>query len=144
MRESRDGVLENPGHGNHWIKLRLEGRQANRSGIGARIRVRCRGPEGERVIHRTCNTGGSFGANPLRLEIGLGKATEVTAIEIDWPGSRTRQTVKVPRVDAAYAIREGEAGVQAIELRRFGFARTPAAAEHSHRLLPLPPRPRSP
>jgi hypothetical protein len=53
--------------------------------------------------------------------------------------------VKVPRVDAAYAIREGEAGVQAIELQRFRFARTPAATDHSHLLLPLPPPPpRSP
>ncbi|MFM7556129.1 MAG: CRTAC1 family protein [Verrucomicrobiota bacterium] len=137
-------LLENPGHGNHWIKLRLEGRQANRSGIGARIRVRCRGPEGERVIHRTCNTGGSFGANPLRLEIGLGKATEVSAIEIDWPGSRTRQTVKIPKVDTAYLVREGELVAQAMELRRFGFARTPAAMDHSHLLLrPPPPSPKS-
>jgi len=132
-------LLENPGHGNHWIQLRLEGRQANRSGIGTRIRVRCRGPEGERVIHRTGNTGGSFGANPLRLEIGLGKATEVSAIEIDWPGSRTRQTVEIPKVDTAYLVREGEPAAQAMELRRFGFARTPATMDHSHLLLRPPP-----
>jgi hypothetical protein len=81
----------------------------------------------------------------LRLEIGLGKATEVTAIEIDWPGSRTRQTVKIPKVDTAYLVREGELVAQAVELRRFGFARTPAAMDHSHLLLPLPsPPPRSP
>ena len=130
-----NALLENPGHGNHWIKLKLEGRSANRSGIGARLRIVCATPGGERVLHRTCNTGGSFGGNPLRLEIGLGKAEAVTAVEIQWPGSRTRQTVRIPRIDAAYRIREGEAEVQPIGLQRFRFPQGPAEV-HLH---PHPP-----
>ena len=52
----------------------LEGRRANRSAIGARVRVRVRMREGEasRDIHRVVSTGSSFGASSLQLEIGLG------------------------------------------------------------------------
>ncbi|HVR29985.1 MAG TPA: FG-GAP-like repeat-containing protein, partial [Thermoanaerobaculia bacterium] len=34
-----DALFANPGFGNHWIELVLEGRRTNRSAIGARIRV---------------------------------------------------------------------------------------------------------
>src|SRR4029078_9965945 len=32
-------LYANPGHENHWLKLKLEGVTSNRSAIGARIRV---------------------------------------------------------------------------------------------------------
>ena len=37
-------LFENPGHGNHWLTLRLVGTRSNRAAIGARVRVRCPGP----------------------------------------------------------------------------------------------------
>lgn len=129
-------LLENPGHGNHWLKLKLEGRKSNRAGIGARLRIVCATPEGERTLHRTCNTGGSFGGNPLRLEIGLGNATAVKRLEIDWPGSRTRQTNAVPRMDAAYTAIEGDPELRPIELKRFEFSRTPADVHHHLKVAP--------
>ena len=30
-------LFRNPGHGNHWLKLKLEGRRSNRAAMGARI-----------------------------------------------------------------------------------------------------------
>ena len=76
-----DGLFENPGFGNHWIKVRLEGRRSNRSAIGARIRV----VAGDRLIYRHVNSGGSFGGNPFMQTIGLGKADRVDRIEVFWP-----------------------------------------------------------
>ena len=35
----RNALFQNPGHGHHWITLRLEGQRANRFGVGARIAV---------------------------------------------------------------------------------------------------------
>src|SRR3989442_5067194 len=35
-------LFQNPGHDNHWITLRLEVRRANRSAIGARVKVHVR------------------------------------------------------------------------------------------------------
>ena len=36
---ARNALFLNPGHGNHWITLKLEGVTSNRAAIGARIRV---------------------------------------------------------------------------------------------------------
>ena len=63
-------LFANPGHGNHWLKLKLEGVQSNRAAIGTRIKVVTQTAAGEREIHRTVGSGGSFGGSPLRQEIG--------------------------------------------------------------------------
>jgi hypothetical protein len=121
----------NPGHGNHWIKLQLVGVKANRSAIGARLKLTVATAAGERTIHRTVNTGGSFGGNPLRQEIGLGDATQVRSVEIRWPGSGTIQTVTGLAADACYRIREGTQAPEPVPLRRFEF-QLPSASGHLH------------
>ena len=125
-------LYENPGFGNHWLKLRLQGVRANRSGIGARIRVDIEEGGKPRSIHRTMNTGGSFGANPLRLEIGLGKATRISGVEILWPGSGTRQTVRGLEPDRFYVIREGDEKPRVVELKAFKLAGADPHAHHHH------------
>ena len=47
--------------------------RANRCAIGARVRVDVEEQGRVRSLHRTVGSGGSCGANPLRLEVGLGK-----------------------------------------------------------------------
>ena len=69
-----DALYENPGMGNNWMAVQLVGRQSNRSAIGARIRVQIEENGVTRSVYRHVNSGGSFGANPLRQTIGLGKA----------------------------------------------------------------------
>ena len=80
-------LFMNPGHGNHYITLRLEGRRSNRAAIGARVRVRVTPPAGSRDIYTTCGTGGSFGGNSLLQEIGLGDARAIESIEVRWPAA---------------------------------------------------------
>ena len=65
-------------------------RQANEA-IGARIAVTVEGAQGRRVIHRTVNSGGSFGASPLLQHIGLGESAGTVDVDIWWPTSNTRQ-----------------------------------------------------
>src|SRR6185369_14670727 len=89
----RSILFENPGHGNHWVTLKLEGVKSNRIALGARIKVIVQSPEGERMICRTVGTGGSFGANPLRQEIGLGQASAIKRAEITWPVTGATQMV---------------------------------------------------
>ncbi len=122
----------NPGHGNHWLKLQLVGVKANRSGIGARIKITVKRPGGERVIHRTVNSGGSFGCNPLRQEIGIGDATEISSIQIRWPGSGTVQTLSRLDRDACYRIREGEKTPERVALKTFSFRVAPPGEAHHH------------
>ena len=121
----------NPGHGNHWLKLQLAGVKANRSGLGARLKLTVKRPGGERVIHRTVNTGGSFGGNPLRQEIGLGDATSITSLEIRWPGSGTVQTLTGLQLDTCYRVREDAKQAEVVPLKQFSF-RLPDAGGHHH------------
>ena len=112
-------VFENPGNANHWVTLRLEGVKANRSAIGARIRVDVTTPAGPRSIHLVCGTGGSFGSQSLQQEIGLGDATAIDRIFVRWPGSGTEQTLPGPTPDACYRIREDVTACEPVAMKRF-------------------------
>jgi hypothetical protein len=85
-------LFENPGHGNDWLGLNLVGVKTNRAAIGARIAVTVEDERGgRRSIHRTVNSGGSFGASPLQQHVGLGRGSRGVDVEIYWPVTRTRQ-----------------------------------------------------
>jgi hypothetical protein len=84
-------LFENPGNDNAWLTLNLVGVKTNRAAIGARITATVETETGERrTIHRTVNSGGSFGASPLEQHLGLGKVRRVD-VEVWWPTSNTRQ-----------------------------------------------------
>jgi hypothetical protein len=102
----RNALFMNPGHGNHWLTLRLEGVRSNRSAIGARIKVTLPPGAPQREIHVTAGTGGSFGSSSLQQEIGLGSATEVESIEVTWPATGKKQTLLKLKVDQVVRIRE--------------------------------------
>jgi hypothetical protein len=102
-----NALFENPGHGNHWITLRLEGVRSNRAAIGARIKVTTRTASGERDIHRVVGTGGSFGSSSLQQEIGLGRALTIRALEVRWPTSGAVQVFRDVPMDRVLRIREG-------------------------------------
>jgi len=121
----RHQLFANPGFGHHWLKLRLEGVRSNRAAVGARIRVLAGGPDGDREIHRTVGTGGSFGSSTYRQEIGLGTSTRVTRVEIRWPASGLTQVLEHLDIDTCYHVREGEARAVAVTLPTF---RWPAGA----------------
>jgi hypothetical protein len=85
-------LFENPGHGNDWLALNLVGVKTNRAAIGARITLTVENAGGvRRTIHRTVNSGGSFGASPLQQHMGLGASARIVQLEIFWPVSNTRQ-----------------------------------------------------
>ena len=124
-------LYENPGHTNHWLKLKLEGVQSNRSAIGARIKITILEQGRTRAIYKTVNSGGSFGANPLRQEIGLGQAERIIGTEILWPAGETQLVNNLER-DSAYFIREGDQKPQKLHLARFDYAKATPAGQHHH------------
>lgn len=85
-----DAYYENPGFGANWLTVDAVGRLSNRSAIGTKLTVRFHEAGKQRVVHRTINSGGSFGANPLRQTIGLGASSVVDRLEVFWP--RTGET----------------------------------------------------
>jgi hypothetical protein len=112
---ARNVLWENPGHGNRWITLRLEGVQANRSAISSRIRVDVETPAGPRTIHALAGSGGSFGGSSLQQEIGLGDATRITAVEVRWPGSGRVETFEGVDMDRIYFLREGSGVLEPVD-----------------------------
>ena len=125
----RNVLFENPGHANHWLKLTLSGTKSNRGGIGSRIQLVVREPEGQtRTIHRVLRSGGSFGASPLRLEIGLGRADSIESLTIRWHGSGVSQTFEKLPVNRWITIEEASAQPEIQELTPIQFQK----ANHHH------------
>ncbi|MFP5237857.1 MAG: FG-GAP-like repeat-containing protein [Acidobacteriota bacterium] len=84
-------VYENPGNGNDWINVKLEGVKTNRAGVGAKIEVRVKNDGRERSIWRTVGETSSFGSHPMEAHIGLGHNATIVSLDVTWPVSGTRQ-----------------------------------------------------
>ncbi|WP_337044059.1 CRTAC1 family protein [Emticicia sp. 17c] len=115
----------NPGqNNNNWIKLKLEGKKANRSAIGAKIKISFHENNTSRVIYRDVNSGGSFGSSSLRAEIGIGQATIIDEIMITWPGSNKKQVFRNIRPRQFLKITEGNENLEEINLKTLNFEGT--------------------
>ncbi len=81
-----NSLYKNSGNGNAWFELECIGMQSNKSAIGARIKLSA--TIFNRVVHqyREINTqSGHNGQNMLTAHFGLGDATNIDSIRIDWP-----------------------------------------------------------
>ena len=116
-------LFQNPGNTNHWLTLKLVGRQSNRSAMGARIKLVTAGRE-PLTIYRQITSGSSFGANPLEQTIGLADADRIDFLEICWPASGTTQVFRNMATNQSIEVTE--------------FATDYRALRHSP--IPLPSR----
>ncbi|MDA1188433.1 MAG: CRTAC1 family protein [Chloroflexi bacterium] len=107
-------LYENPGHGNHWLSIKLVGTKSNRDAMGARIKITVRSDEGERAVFAFVSSGGSFGASTLEQEVGLGDAIEVISVEIRWP-SGTAQSIEEISLDTHIRVTEGMSGFELLK-----------------------------
>jgi hypothetical protein len=114
-------LFENPGFGNRWIIVKLKGTTSNRSAIGARIHACITEGIERRSIYKWVNSGGSFGANPLRQHIGLGKADQIGSLEIFWPTTGKTQRYKDIPLNCMIEITEGARDFERIALKKSCF-----------------------
>ncbi len=108
----------NPGQNkkNNWITLDLIGKD-HKNVIGTSIRINFRESGKQRSVFRDVNSGGSFGASPLRKEIGIGQATLIDEIEIRWhPGNET-QVFRNVQPNQFLRINEGNDRLETVPLR---------------------------
>ncbi len=98
----------NPGNKNHWMELELEGTKANRSAIGARVAVEVETPNGARTLHAVVSNGGSYGGSRLAREIGLGEATKIKRVMVNWPGQKEPQRFEKLSLDRRYRLKQGD------------------------------------
>ena len=96
--------FENPTFENNWVILNLEGVQSNRSAIGTKLKFDL---DNGRTIFYSINTGGSFGANSLQAEIGLGQSELIQTLTIIWPSSDAQIFNNVV-VNKKYKLLEGK------------------------------------
>ena len=94
-------LLYNEAADGNRIWLRLEGKESNRSAIGAQVRVTA----GGRTQRRDVAGGGSyFTQSDLALHFGLGEAKEA-AVEVRWPSGKQQRFPALPA--GRYALTEG-------------------------------------
>ena len=68
--------------GNNWLGVKLEGQKCNRDAIGAKITWTAAGKKWSRMK----NNGGSYlSSHDPREVLGIGAATKIDALEIQWP-----------------------------------------------------------
>ena len=76
-------LYQNEGNGNSWLKIKLIGTTSNRQGLGANVTIQI----GQTMQYRQANGAeGHFlsqGTGPLHF--GLGQATVVDQITVNWP-----------------------------------------------------------
>lgn len=96
--------------GNNWINIRCVGTVSNRSAIGAKVRVKANinGQPVRQLNEISSQTGGGYGSqNSLNAEFGLGDATIIDSVTIEWP-SGIVQYLEDIAVNQYLQINEGE------------------------------------
>jgi hypothetical protein len=89
----------------HWLAVTLVGRDGNREGIGARVRVTA----GGRTRTAWVRSGGSYASEDERVaRFGLGASARVDQVEVRWPRGAVSRLADV-MVDQVLSVREGEA-----------------------------------
>jgi len=124
-----DSFYENPGFDNRFLTVKLVGSQTNRSGMGARIAVTISENGESRTVYRHVSSGGSFGASPLRQNIGLGKADRILEVVVSWPTSGKTQSFDEVPLDGTIEITESAEEFRVIELKTFDYASASSRAK---------------
>lgn len=76
----------NNGNGNNWVNILLEGVVSNKSAIGAKVRVKAN-ISGTDVwqYQEVCTFNGKRSQSSLNVEFGLGNASQIDSLIIEWP-----------------------------------------------------------
>ena len=101
-------LINNVGSAKHWVGVRVVGRPARlkeRDMVGARVGVVS--ATGATIWRRARADGSYASANDPRVLVGLGDATTIAKVRIDWPGGKSEEWTDVP-VDRYTTLKEGE------------------------------------
>lgn len=96
-------ILRNRGDAAHWVRFDLVGTRSNRDAVGAKLRLRA----GDRWQTRVVTAGSGYvSSSSKRQHFGLGSATRVEEVVIEWP-SGGRSHLRDLAGDRAYQVTEG-------------------------------------
>ena len=118
---AHNALFANPNHVNHWITLQLQGKKGARDAQNSKVKITVSTPTGSQSYYHVVGSGGSFGANSIQLEAGLGKATKIESIEVSWYGNpKNKQVFKNVEMDQIVKLTEGMAKIE-----KTGYKATP-------------------
>ena len=90
-----------------WLRIAVEGNVSNIDGRGAKLRVQVE-PEGPWQV-REVGVGSHFlGESELTQHFGLGDATSVNRVEVEWPASGIVQSFDALAANQTLLVLEGE------------------------------------
>jgi predicted NUDIX family NTP pyrophosphohydrolase len=108
-------LRNNGGQPNHWLGVALQGTKCNRDAVGARLTWSAGGVTRSRLK----NNGGSYlSSHDMREVLGVGPATKIDWLEVQWPqpSGRKERFTDVP-LDRYVTIVEGQGIVSAPKQR---------------------------
>jgi len=96
-------LLNQVGNRNHWLGLRLIGRETQRDMLGARVEVVI---SRQKSIWRRVRTDGSYlSANDPRVVVGLGSVVQPELVRVRWPDGTVEEWTN-PKVDQYVTLKE--------------------------------------
>ena len=90
--------------GRHWLQVELQGIESNTKGIGARISVTA---NGQTMIRELMGSYSFYAGPPVRAHFGLGSASLVETLRIEWPSGKI-QILNDVAVDQHLVVTERE------------------------------------
>lgn len=104
------GVLlrNNKGNQNNWVLINLIGNTSNRDGVGSRISISY---GGKTQYAQKESSSGYISTNDHRLHFGLGDATTIDTIEINWPSGKVQHLTNI-EANQIIDVKESEADNQ--------------------------------
>jgi hypothetical protein len=91
----------------HWLQIRLQQDGGNRFAFGAWVGVE---RAGKPTLWKRVRTDGSYlSASDVRLHFGLGEATAISGITVQWPGGQRERWTETA-VDRLVTLRRGTGG----------------------------------
>ncbi len=90
--------------GSHFLRIRLDGRESNRDGIGSRVILKAAGKRQERRVR----TGSSYlSQSEMTVTFGLGSVERVDSLEVHWPSGQIDRFQNI-EADQQLLVTEGE------------------------------------
>lgn len=112
---------------NNWIKIKLEGTESNRQGIGALIELSI---NDEKQYNYTLCGEGYLGQNSSYEFFGIGAATSIDFITVYWPSGQI-DLVTMPQINTSLTVREGDPqlGLEEIDQEKISLFPNPSRSE---------------
>lgn len=129
-----NALFENPSDNFSFLKLRLKGDVSNINAIGAKVKLTLSGTSGTKVLFKTLNSGSSFGANPLMVQLNFEEDYIIQDLSINWPNGQNK-FVSYGALDKnkAYKIPEKDSDViSIIDMPSFKWKENLVDRSHHH------------